>query len=295
MSAVTFSSRTDVEHVLSSSDFEPPPGRSTDGSVAGLRAAMARFSGEADHTHRRAAVELAVRLISDFPFALDAERRTLDVLASGERVETMADLAFVVPTATLANALLASSKHQDPLTLGSIRRDVLAVVEVVGRQLGSNDAADDAADRLRDRFHDHPAGPVAPISLLYQNHDATAALLGATIIANHRGWPRRCSLARTVRVAIRPTTVGGTAIAEGDAVLLDLESTELEFGAGPHQCPGQRVAEQIVLGVTTALERSQYGVVRSLVEFHDDGRPSRLPMEPVSTVLPYRGSPPTVD
>jgi cytochrome P450 len=62
-------------------------------------------------------------------------------------------------------------------------------------------------------------------------------------------------------------------------VLLDLETSGLEFGAGPHRCLGREIAEAIVQGTIDALSRHRYRVLADLVVL-EDGRPVALPMEP---------------
>lgn len=282
MSDITFTAKAAVQSVLDSADFVPPPAPpTTTGAVADLRAAMARFSAADEHGSRRAALESCLDAVSGFAFEESAKQRALTVL-NGRSVDAIADLGFVVPTEVLASALLAPGELVDDHDLDSLRRDVLAVAKVIGRQQPATPDANDAVARLRHRFKGYPSGPVAPISLLYQNHDATAALLAANVLADHGGGPRRSSLARTVRVAVRPAVVDGTEVAPGTTVALDLESTNLEFGAGPHQCPGQRVAEQIVAGISAAIRAAGYTLAVDRVEFDPEGRPTSLPIEPRS-------------
>jgi hypothetical protein len=157
--------------------------------------------------------------------------------------------------------------------------DVRTVVGVVGRGEPGGPASDRATTRLLDRFRDHPAGGVAAVSVLYQAHDATAALIAAMVVAGQAGRPRRSAVAGTVRVADGDTTVAGAGVAAGTVVTLDLEASALEFGAGPHRCPGRAVAEGLAAGVVDALGESGYRLRADLVETGPDGRPRTLPME----------------
>ncbi len=62
-------------------------------------------------------------------------------------------------------------------------------------------------------------------------------------------------------------------------MILDLESSGFEFGAGHHECPGRTLAEAIVSGIIKALTKQGYALLADLIEYAQDGRPSALPME----------------
>lgn len=276
MSLPKFSSAVDVEAVLSSPLFTPPAAPETiTGHLATLRSEMARFSDGTTHAARRADVEESITRLNDAAVRTDAQRRAAGVL-DGVRVDAVADLGFVIPTQTLATALGVPAED-----LNALRSDVTAVVEVIGRQMPASAEANNAAGRLLQRFAEHPSGPVAPISLLYQNHDATAALLGSVVLASHEGTKRRSALARTVRVATATEIIADTRIDAGTTVELDLESSGYEFGVGPHHCPGRVLAQEIVAGIKAALDSAGYRVIEALVERHPDGRARSIPMEAV--------------
>lgn len=270
----TFQRRSAIESVLGSDNFAPPPAPPslTPGPTADLRAEMARFSAAVHHPPRRAAVESAIAGLDGFSFENEARRRTTNRL-SGPDLDAIADLGFVVPTEALGAALGVTDD-----ALADVLADVRSVVTVIGRQQTDIAAADTAVGRLLTRFGDHPAGPVVAISLLYQNHDATAALLAATMVARHQDARRRSAIARTSRIALAATTVEGTDVSAGEVVTLDLESAELEFGAGPHACPGRAIAERIVAGIAAAIESSGYTLIGDQIDFHPDGRAASLPL-----------------
>lgn len=264
-----------VTAVLSSPAFQPPPApAATTGAAAALRSQMARFSSPDDHGPRRAALESTITSLIGFPAPEIARNRTLARL-TGRRIEAVTDIGLVVPTDTLALALGMPESDLD-----AVREDVLALAKVIGRQEAPDETTDGAVTRLLDRFADHPAGAVAPVSLLYQNHDATAALLASALLADHLGAQRRSSLSGTSRVATATVTIAGSDIAAGSLVALDLESTGLEFGSGPHQCPGQSIALGIVAGIRQALSERSYRVIDDLIELSDDGRAAALAMGP---------------
>ncbi len=65
-------------------------------------------------------------------------------------------------------------------------------------------------------------------------------------------------------------------------VVLDLAATALEFGAGPHECPGRLVAEAILDGIILAIDGAGF-VVRDVSSIVDDnGRPTSIMIGPRS-------------
>ncbi len=208
---IALSSRGDVELALNTETLVPPPKPETlrPGPTADLRDAMARFSSGESHDRRRAEVVAAVAQLETDELELSAFRRTL-ALAAGDRIDAIADIAYSVPTETLAEALGAGVEAE-------LLTDTKLMVEVIGRGVPSNAACDRAVSRLFDRFRLHPAGPLAVLSLLYQNHDATAALAAATILAHKDRTPRRSAIERTVRLASVDTPMGGRTIVAGRA------------------------------------------------------------------------------
>jgi cytochrome P450 len=241
---ITLTGRADVQAGLEEPALVPPPapagiGR---GAVARLRAAMARFSGPEDHAGRRAAVMSVIE-----GFDLDQLRQAAAARTAGWSDD---EAGRHVPVAVLASALGVEDGDLD-----AVVDDVGRVAEVIGRGEDVTAAADDAAERLLARFADHPdGGAVAVVSVLYQSYDATAALLAETQRSRATGEPRRSAITRTVRTAVGDTEVAGVAIPEGTTVVLGLASADLEFGAGPHACPGQEVAQALVDGILDGLE-----------------------------------------
>ncbi len=258
MSVIHFTDPDEVGVALRTDALVPPPAPANlgDGATAQLRNAMARFSHGDEHGPRRDQVIAAFDRLD--PGAIETTARALSERFLGARAlsalglgaqagDERPDLGFVVPTHCMAAALGVPESEWE-----IVRSDVVAVVAVIGRQEAASEASDRAAERLMQRFADHPDGPVAAISLLYQNHDATAALLAAVGTAADSGEQRRSALVETVRQAAEPTTVGSTAIEAGSTVVLSMEARSNEFGAGPHACPGRAVAEAIVAGIVAA-------------------------------------------
>jgi len=233
---------------------------------------MARFSRPGPHAARRLAVVAAIDEIATDTVGAVAARLTERHLTGG-RIEAMSDIASTVPTECLGELCGVA-----PDEIPSLLSDTRSIAEVIGRGQESTPLSDAAASRLLERFDSHPSGAVAVVSMLYQNHDATAALITMTIFADGFSATRPSAVVQTVRVAAVDTAVGESKFSAGTDLTLGLESAGLEFGAGPHECPGRRLAEAIVAGVLSGLATNNYELLTNEVEVGDDGRPARLPM-----------------
>ncbi len=249
MSVVHITAPDEVGVALRSDALVPPPAPATlgHGPTAQLRRDMARFSHGDDHGPRRDQVVAAVDRLDSAEMET-AARVLTERFLGGAATDAGRGLGFVVPTHCMAAALGVPDAEWE-----IVRTDVAVVVAAIGRQEAASDAIDQATERLMLRFAHHPDGPVAAISLLYQNHDATAALLAAVSEAAERGDDRGSALVKTVRVATESTRIGGTAIDVGSTAVLSLEALANEFGAGPHECPGRSVAEAIVAGIVAGM------------------------------------------
>ncbi len=191
----------------------------------------------------------------------------------GRPLDALTDLGFVVPTETLGRSFGVDEAELDALVV-----DVGLVASVIGRGQPSGAESDAAVERLLARFASHPNGPVSAASALYQNYDATAALLSVTLLARHLKKPRRSALVRTVRIAIADTTIGDVSVPVGSSVFLNLDHADLQFGSGPHQCPGRNIAEAIVSGIVAAIELGGYRLLANQISYDSTGRPLGLPM-----------------
>ena len=242
--------------------------RST-GSTIRLRQAMARFSQPDDHPARRAAVVAGIEHFRLETVAAIATSRTVQRL-TGRRVDAVGAIARVVPTEVLTICLGA------PDGLEQLLADVEAIVRVIGRGAPADAGADAAADRLLARFAQHPAGDIPAVSMLYQNFDATTALVTANLLAMATGQRPVAAVPRTRRVATSTTQIGRHTIAAGTDIALEIGTAGLPFGSGLHECPGRLVAEHIVSGITSAVATSAYLVDLQSVELDADGRPIAL-------------------
>lgn len=208
---------------------------------------MARFSGPDVHASRRAEVDAAIDGLDPDQAEQLARELTLSFDRRGNA--TFDELARCVPTMTMVSLLGLAI---DPV---EVVDDVERVVLVIGRGEPADDAADAATDRLLAATgSSEPEAADAVVSLLYQNFDATAALLRTTVEAHTSGRPPEAPVRATRRVATAPNTIAGHELGVGDEVVLEIGAAGLPYGAGPHACPGRLVAEAIVRGMVVALE-----------------------------------------
>lgn len=244
-----------------------------DGPTAELRDAMARFSSDDEHRHRRAAVEAAIAGLDADLLVREVTERTQTVAAASGSIDAVADIGLVVPTL----ALLATLGVGD-VDLAERADDVRIVVATIGRGALVSANTEAATRRLTTTFADHPHEAVAAISMLYQNHDATAALFASTLLARSTGVPRENALARTVRVAREDVTVADEQIEADEVVEISLDGDGVEFGLGDHACPGQALAVLIVDAMIGALEVLGCNVDTAAITVGPDGRATALPL-----------------
>lgn len=276
---IVLTTERQIAAALADDRLVPPAAPDAGGSTLALRAAMARFSGPADHPSRRAAVVGVIESIDVEAVAVMAAGLTRDRLCSnGDRssgtggptvVEVMSSIARLVTVEAIARSIGA---HDDELA--GLVHDVDRIVQVIGRGGPPTAESDAATDRLMTRFASHPSGPVAVISALYQSMDATAALVAVTVLREH--GRTAVPIARTKRVATEPTTIDGVLVAAGSVVEIELGAAGLCFGAGPHACPGRALAEAIAASITTAMATSGCKVDLGRTVIDPDGRPAAL-------------------
>ena len=280
---------TAARAALESSALVVPARPSTfpDGPVAEIRDQMARFSEGDEHADRRADVEAAIADVDVSALSTEVLERTRAALQARpsdvERIDALSDIGMVVPTLALLAALGVEQSE-----VARRAADVGLIVASIGRGAAVTADTDAAARRLLAEFATHSAGPVAAISMLYQNHDATAALFGSVLLARATGETRHNALARTVRVALEPTTVIDADVTDadvidaevtaGEVVEVSLDGEDVEFGAGRHACPGERLAVAIVDAMIAAIDGSEFTVDIGDVALGDDQRPTALPL-----------------
>ncbi len=197
------------------------------GSVAWLRASVARFSNGPDHVRRRA---LAVSLLDSVGDLRDeAFSRTREIVGRFETFDVMGEIARPVPVGVLASAL----------GLPDVSADVALVAAAYHPHVVPGVAAEAALARLITACGAADELAAARIGLLVQACDATAGLIGNKLFA----WLNGKAVGQPVLATRR--RIGG------EDVTVSLAGTP--FGAGPRGCPGSRHADALATGVLAAL------------------------------------------
>jgi cytochrome P450 len=199
------------------------------GSIAWLRASVARFSNGADHVRRRVLAVAELAAIDVDSLREKAFLRTQAVISGRDVVDVMAEIARPVPVGVLAEAL----------GLPDVSADVAGVAAAYHPHVVPGEAAEAALTRLVAACGGPTEPAAARIGLLVQACDATAGLIGNGLFASLTGKPAEQPVLATRR------RIGG------EDVTVSLAGTP--FGAGPRACPGSRHALALSAGVLEAL------------------------------------------
>jgi cytochrome P450 len=271
----------DVAAALTAPALRAVPPAAAAGPAAELVARMARFCDGAAHLRRRA---LTVRLlppVTEVAFqAADLAARYLRQQGPSDQPSGPLDvmpLARTLPSEAIARAI------------GLSELDAARAADLTGRLCDALAAGPYRAGSARTAFADadqaatdlcvtlRPLGlsdedeVAAAASLLFQARDATAALIGAAVLAAagsehgltavliesvlRRDAPVQC----TRRTAAADATIGAVLIPRGSDVWIFMAAAEIgngtpaTFGSGPHGCPAATVATAIVREVLTVL------------------------------------------
>jgi len=232
---VTLTSRADVEAALADPLLVPLPVESgPEGSMAWLRATVARFAHGEAHARRRAYVEAELARID-----VDGLRRLAGGAFGDDRTRVLRALAEAMGLPELDDDTVA------------------ALLTVAANYFGGDDpAADDAVRLLLPLMGTDDAEQAANrVGILIQACDVTAGLIASTrdgsgdVHATLRTAP---PVQVMRRVAIGATRIGDTEIPESEPVLLEVGPLGLSFGVGPRVCPGQALALALAEGALEA-------------------------------------------
>jgi cytochrome P450 len=248
-----------------------------DGPAADLLARMARFSDGPDHRRRR---DLVTRLLPPVAeVARAAGARANDHLRRRTAAFDVMPMARLLPAEVLARALgFAPDAADRAAILTGQLCDALAPA-LAPRPVPAS-AADAVAAELSglaaDRFGRDGERIAAVISVLFQARDATAGLIGLTILTGTGTGGGRDGLAPGLRVeqvlrhdapvqctrrtAMADAAIGDVIVPAGAPVWIFVAAAErgsgmpATFGSGPHACPGAAHAAAIARPVVTVLE-----------------------------------------
>src|SRR2546423_1218789 len=162
-----------------SAPVPPVPSEVPLGSVAWLRASVARFSNGPDHTRRRALAVDALAPVDVDALQAKAFGRTRRIMTGLGVVDVMAEIARPVPVGVLAEAL----------GLPDVSADVVPVAAAYHPHVTPDAAAEAALTRLIAACGEPTERAAARIGLLVQACDATAGLIGNGLFASLTGKP----------------------------------------------------------------------------------------------------------
>jgi cytochrome P450 len=262
------------------------------GKAAGdIFAAFARMNDGERHRRLKAAVMAAVE-----PMTPDqVVRATREALALRDPIPTLHELQFQVPVRIVGTFLGVPCERLDDVVAwtsafvraaapGASGADVAAGISAAPHLIGllENDALFACVD---DEHLSHEERVANAIGLLFQTYDATAGLIGNTVVTlmqsdlgtdfdallrdvAHHDAP----VQNTRRFAASDVVIGGTNVREGDTIIVVLASANLDdpapswsFGHGPHRYPGEGIALAI------AREVVAFALRKGLVPKDGDG------------------------
>ncbi|WP_426341529.1 cytochrome P450 [Pseudoduganella sp. S-14] len=265
---------------------EPVPAAIAGGSAGEVFGALVRMNDGDRHAVPKLALQRALALAASGELArqraqsvaqrLLAEGRPIGAWAFEAPVSTVASLLgfadaqlpavarwmgdFVACLSPLSNAEQVGQAHAASLRLLAAMRELLQAA--AEGSLAAAVAKEAAAAGWQD---DH-AIIANLVGLLSQTYEATAGLLGNSMVALQQGAPgddpdalvaqvmqSDPPIVNTRRFAAERCQVGGVTVEAGQAILVMLGDARRGFGHGRHACPGQQLAQQIAADCIEAL------------------------------------------
>jgi len=265
---------------------EPVPAAIAGGSAGEVFGALVRMNDGERHTAPKLALQRALAAVAapglarqrarDVAARLLAEERPVGAWAFEAPVGTVASLLgfgdaqlpavarwmadFVACLSPLSSAARIEQAHAASLRLLAAMRELLQAAP--DGSLAAAVAHEAAAAGWR---NDH-AILANLVGLLSQTYEATAGLLGNSLVAMQKGaggddadalvahvMESDPPIINTRRFAAQRCTVGGVTVEQGQAILVMLGDAKRGFGHGCHACPGRQLALQVAAGCIEAL------------------------------------------
>jgi cytochrome P450 len=217
---------------------------------------LARMTDGAAHGAYRTA-------ITEWLQQREARAYEIACAAAAQRVRELPDDAKALNDYIFEGPAAAMAQIAGIPDNAQVRDAIHCFAAAIGRGADAPDIArgDSAAQYILSLLPSMPPVLAANIlGLFFQNYDATAALTGAILSGSGDETP----VHNTRRYAASPTSIFGNPIREGDTVLVVLAAAHRDpaatrsyaFGAGPHACPGSKIALTIATACTGALGSS---------------------------------------
>jgi len=265
---------------------EPVPAAIADGSAGEVFGALVRMNEGDRHAAPKLALQRALAFAASGEVARQRARAVAAaLLAAGRPLGTW---AFEAPVSTVASLLgfadaqlpavarwmgdfvaclspLSSAAQIEQAHAASLRL-LAAMRELLQAAPDGSVAAAVAQEAAAAGWQNDHAILANLVGLLSQTYEATAGLLGNSLVAIQQGAASEDANAlvaqvmetdppvvNTRRFAAERCEVGGVTVEAGQVILVMLGDAKRGFGHGRHACPGQRLALHIAAGCIEAL------------------------------------------
>lgn len=249
-----------------------PPAEPVPAAIAGsageLFGMLARMNDGPRHAQARALLQPVLDAMDAGTAAVHA-RRLAGELAQGGVASMLNRVMAEVPVRVVAQLLgFAPGQGPEMARLVAAFAACLSPLSSAVQIAAAHEAARALLAAMR-TLHDAPPPALANlVGLMSQTYEATAGLIGNSVIARWRGHGGSAAelvastaqldpaIQNTRRFLAEDAQIGGVPLRAGDAVLLVLGAAAREglgFGHGVHRCPGQRLAETIAVAVLEVL------------------------------------------
>jgi cytochrome P450 len=248
--------------------FEPVPAAIVGTTAGSIFAHLARMRDGAAHTAPRCTVVRELDVLDAGRVGQEAAEEARSLLGSEG---SLARLVLRLPARAIARVLGVPHAELDRIAEWV---DDFAGCLAPGASAGRLARGKAAADRLLERMAGSADLAANRVGLLAQAHEATAGLIGNTLVAIGRSHRLRERLRRrpeevdalldevlrddppvqnTRRFVAQGDRIAGVEVREGDTILVVLAAAQrdpsvrgvLAFGAGVHICPGAKHAKAI--------------------------------------------------